>query len=468
MSRPRLLDTIVAQATPRGLGAVALVRLSGPRSWEIAAGMMAEAGNAQGNGNPLREWPVRSGRLRTLYRPGTREAIDQALVSVFRAPASYTGEDVVEIYTHGSLSIPTEVVEGCRVLGARVAEAGEFTQRAYLNGKMDLTQAEAVDDIVRAASPRARAVALRQLDRGLSRRIARLRSELIGLAARLVHHIDFPEEDDAPVPVANIAAEADGVMGRIDRLLATAPAGELLREGATVVLAGPPNAGKSSLFNALVGSERAIVTAEPGTTRDAIEAVVAMDGFPFRLVDTAGLREGESGIERMGIEIAHRYLDEADAIIFCREVGDANGAKGWREAEWKGWREWRCPVVSVRTKWDLAGRKMVPDGDEIPVSAHSGEGLAALKDRLGSMIFGGLTRGGREVGGVVTNRRQADHLRVARRELESFAGALRKGIPGEFASTHLKSAESALEEIVGVVGEEEILDRVFGDFCIGK
>ncbi len=463
MDRPGLLETIVAQATPRGVGAVAMVRLSGPQACEIANGLIGKSGEAEEVGSDrvtLGDWPVRSSRLCTLYRPGTREAIDRALVAIFRAPGSYTGEDVVEICTHGSLAIPAEVIEACTVLGARVAAAGEFTQRAYLNGRMDLTQAEAVDDIVRATSPRARSVALRQLDRGLSGRIAGLRRELIGLAARLIHHIDFPEEDDAPMPVSEIADEADAVMGGIDRLLATAPAGELLRAGATVVLAGLPNVGKSSLFNALVGTERAIVTPQPGTTRDAIEAVVAIDGFPFRLVDTAGLRSGESAIERMGIEVAHRYLDEADAIIYCREAGGAAG----RSEEGR----WRCPVVAVRTKWDLEEAGAVARAGEIPVSAHSGEGLGALKKHLASLVFGGLISGEREVAGVITNRRQADHLKVARRELRSFARALREGIPGEFASAHLKSAEIELEEVVGIVKEEEILDRVFGDFCVGK
>ncbi len=458
-AKRRLIDTIVARATPRGRGAVALVRLSGPDALEIAGRLIhRERGEAS-----LERWNARSCRLCTLYRSHTREAMDLALVTPFRAPRSYTGEDLVEICTHGGLAIPDEVVEECRVLGARVAEPGEFTQRAYLNGKLDLTQAEAVADLVHSTSPRARAVALAQLDRGLSDRIAQLRSDLIGLVARLVHHIDFPEEDDAPASVEEIAAEADGVVAAIERLLRTAPAGELLRAGATVVLAGPPNVGKSSLFNALVGSERAIVTPEAGTTRDAIEAVMTIDGFPFRLVDTAGLREGEEAVERLGIEVAHRYLDSADAIIDCRERNNRGNAHGRRELD-----DRTCPVIVVRTKWDLAGPEAQAEGDEIALSAHSGQGLARLRERLGRLLFGELIQGGQAIDGVVTSRRQAEQLRIALRELNLFTTALREEIPGELAATHLKSAETALEEVVGVVSGTEVLDRVFGDFCIGK
>jgi len=389
--------------------------------------------------------------------------MDRALVTPFRAPRSYTGEDLVEICTHGGLAIPDEVVEECRVLGARVAEPGEFTQRAYLNGKLDLTQAEAVADLVHSTSPRARTVALAQLDRGLSDRIAQLRSDLIGLVARLVHHIDFPEEDDAPASVEEIAAEADGVVAAVEQLLRTAPAGELLRAGATVVLAGPPNVGKSSLFNVLVGSERAIVTSEAGTTRDAVEAVMTIDGFPFRLVDTAGLRESEEAVERLGIEVAHRYLDAADAIIDCREWDNRGNAHGCRELH-----DRNCPVIVVRTKWDLAGTDAQAEDAEIALSAHSGQGLARLRERLGRLLFGELIQGGQAIDGVVTSRRQAEQLRIARRELNLFTTALRGEISGEWAAAHLKSAETALEEVVGVVSGTEVLDRVLGDFCIGK
>lgn len=451
-----LLDTIVAQATPPGVGAVALIRLSGPRAPEIASEL------ANDDEGPASAWPERRCRLRSLYRPGSDEVLDRALITLFRAPRSYTGEDLVEISTHGGVSIPATVVDACVALGARKARPGEFTQRAYLNGKLDLTQAEAVGDLVAAGSPKQRAVALHQLERGLGERIAHLRGEVIGLSALLVQHIDFPEEDDAPTSIETIASRGERVACEMDRLLATAPAGELLRHGAITVLAGRPNSGKSSLFNALVGTERAIVTEEAGTTRDAIEAVVSIAGFPFRLVDTAGLRNSGSRVERMGIEIAYRYLASADVVLYCRETG---GPAGVDETDFL--QSLSCPVVKVFTKWDLATEGGVAGNGELPVSVVSGEGLSELKETLRDLVFQGVVEGRDEVP-VVTSGRQAGLLMQARTEVGQFGEALARGIPPEVASAHLKTAESALEEILGVVATDDVLDRVFRDFCIGK
>ena len=453
---PSLLDTIVAQATPPGAGAVALIRLSGPRAQEIASALSGGEREATG------VWPERRCQLRAVRRPGSDEVLDHALFTVFRAPRSYTGEDVVEVSTHGGPSIPASVVDACVALGARAADPGEFTQRAYLNGKLDLTQAEAVGDLVAATSPKGRAVALHQLERGLGARIAQLRGEVIGLSALLVQHIDFPEEDDAPTPIDAIVSQAGGVGREMDRLLATAPAGELLREGAVTVLAGRPNAGKSSLFNALVGLERAIVTEVEGTTRDAIEAVVSIGGFPFRLVDTAGLRDGASRVERLGIEIAHRYLERADVVLDCREAGEERSTD---QVDFLGGLS--CPVVKLFTKWDLAPEGAVADGGELPVSVVTGQGLGELKETLRDLMFRGVVEGRDEVP-VVTSARQTDLLRQARGEVADFAEALGRGVPPELASAHLKAAESALEEILGVVATDDVLDRVFRDFCIGK
>lgn len=451
-----LLDTIVAQATPPGLGAIALIRLSGPRAQEIVGGLTDEDGRA------MRAWPERRSQLRALRRPRSEEVLDHALVTLFRGPRSYTGEDLAEISTHGGAAIPASVVEACVALGARQARPGEFTQRAYLNGKLDLTQAEAVSDLVEAGSARARSVALHQLEKGLGERIAALRADVIGLSALLVQHIDFPEEDEAPTSIEAIVSRAVKVAGEIGRLLATAPAGELLRHGAVTVLAGRPNSGKSSLFNALVGTERAIVTEEAGTTRDAIEAVISMDGFPFRLVDTAGLRGTAKKVERLGIEIAHRYLAGADVVLYCREAGCAQSGE---DASFI--RSLSRPTVTVRTKWDLAPAGMVARNGEIAVSAVTGEGLGDLQEVLRDLVYRGIVEGREEVP-VVTRRRQADLLLEARAEVRDFGEALAGGIPPEVASAHLKSAESALEEILGVVATDEVLDRVFNEFCIGK
>ena len=305
-------------------------------------------------------------------------------------------------------------------------------------------------------------MALHQLEKGLGDRIATLRSRVIGLSALLVQHIDFPEEDDAPTPLEAIADEAETVVAEVKRLLATAPAGEMLREGAVTVLAGAPNSGKSSLFNALVGVERAIVTEIPGTTRDAIEAVVEVDGFPFLLVDTAGLRGASERVEKLGIEVARRYLAGADLVLYCREAGLAATGREGRFLEGLA-----APVVRVRTKWDLAGCDEVAEDGEVAVSAKTGDGLGELKRQLREHAFRGVVDNRDEVP-VVTRRRQADLLGLARDEVEGFREALAGGIPPEVASAHLKSAESAFEEILGVISTDDVLDRVFNDFCIGK
>ena len=436
---------------------MAVVRLSGPGALRIAAKL---AGRGR---SPPGTWRDRRAQLTTLFCPNSGEALDRSVVTLFRGPGSYTGEDVVEISTHGGYAIPKSVVEACVALGARRAEAGEFTARAYLNGKFDLTQAEAVADLVSARSAKGRTVALHQIERGLGERIAALREEVVGLGALLVHHIDFPGEDDAPTPIAEIAARASEVADQVDRLLATAPVGEALREGALTVLAGRPNTGKSSLFNALIGAERAIVTEEPGTTRDAIEALVEIDGLPFRLVDTAGLRSGGAGrVERIGIEVARRYLAGADVVLYCRDAG-----RSATEDEVSFLAEVGAPVVRLRTKADLGGGGGVCDDGAIAVSTVSGEGLSALRERLRELVFGGVVESRSEVP-VVTRARQARHLATAHAEVGALGEALRAGVPPEVASAHLKTAESALEEILGVVSTEDVLDRVFGDFCIGK
>ncbi len=393
------------------------------------------------------------------------------MVTVYEAPASFTGEDAVEITCHGGLLVPALVLDACVQAGARPAEPGEFTRRAYLNGKLDLVQAEAVADLTAARSAAAHRAALTHLERGLSGRVSELRRELIRLDALLAHHLDFPEEDDAPVPVAVIVEGAGAVTARMDALLATAPEGELLREGAVAVLAGRPNVGKSSLFNALLGEERAIVTEIPGTTRDAVEASVQLGGYPFRLVDTAGLRDSDDRVERLGVEMARRHLGRADIVLLCVESGSGTGADERAFMEELG----EVPVVLVSTKTDLSAPGTSSNATELPrgyadgvaVSVVSGAGLDALRSLLPRLVYSGLV-GLASDAPVLTRRRQARALRAARDEVDAFRAALAGGVPAEMASTHLRSAESALEELLGVVSVEDVLDAVFAEFCIGK
>jgi tRNA modification GTPase len=446
-------DTIVARATPLGRGAVALVRLSGPDAREVLRALAPDRGGALEPRRPT---------LLSIVDPDDGALLDRALVTLFPRPASFTGEDVIEISTHGGSLVPHLVEDACLRAGARPARAGEFTERAYLHGKLDLVQAEALADLIEGGSRAAHRTALHQMEGGLSRRLARIREGVVELEAVLVHHLDFPEEDDPPVTAAEVAAKGDALVQALDRLRRTAPEGMLLKDGALVVLAGPPNAGKSSLFNALLGEERAIVTEEPGTTRDAVEAPVTLGGFPFRLVDTAGLRSRAGRVERLGIEVARRYLDAARVILYCHAANEP-----WSDEERTFLREQERRTVRVLlTLWDRGGGETGVAGG-IPVSVRTGEGLDRIRGELRDAAFAGLASG--DGGGeVVTRGRQLRGIERAARELQAFSEALRGGVPAEMAATHLRPAETALEELLGVIEPEEVLDRLFREFCIGK
>jgi tRNA modification GTPase len=462
-------DTVVARATPPGRGALAVVRLSGPDVGRILADL--------GAGSVL-EHPPRVSILSALRDPRTGDLLDRGLVTRFQAPASYTGEDMAELGLHGSPVVVARVLEACRAAGARVAEPGEFTRRAWLGGKLDRLQVEAVQDLVDAESPALHAVAVHQVEGGLSRRIEELRREVVAAEALLAHHLDFPDEDEPPTPVEAIALELGVVREALERLLATAPGGRLLREGATVVLAGRPNAGKSSLFNALVGEERALVSVHAGTTRDAVDAGVALEGFPFRLVDTAGLREEAGEIEALGIEVARQWIGTSRAVVWCRDAG--SGPPDPREARamealvaGEGGEE--RSLVAVRTMVDLeeGDRSEWPPlagGPWIAVSVRSGEGLDTLRAALVRVTFGALGGGadGIDPGHVVVRDRHRAALAHASREIGQAEKELTVGTPVEFVATHLEEAREALVELIGPVERDEVLDALFRSFCIGK
>ncbi|HET9709204.1 MAG TPA: tRNA uridine-5-carboxymethylaminomethyl(34) synthesis GTPase MnmE, partial [Gemmatimonadales bacterium] len=390
------------------------------------------------------------------------EELDLGIAICYPGPASYTGEDQIEIATHGGLLVPGEVVAACVAAGARPAEPGEFTRRALQNGKLDLVQAEATADLIDAGAPAQRRRALQQLERGLSRRLEALRDEILQLEALIAYDIDFPEEDEGPVPPEHVERAWHVVHDRLERLLATAPEGERLHTGALVVIAGPPNAGKSSLFNALLGHERAIVTEIPGTTRDAIEASAVLEGFPFRLVDTAGLRDSPDRVEQLGIEVSRRYLANADLVLFCEESGAASATAAAFLSEV------RTPVIAVATKADLRPPTARPaDRQTVLVSTVTGVGLDSVKRTLAEAAFGSLVRLG-DVEPIVTRERQRAALAEALRELEQFQADRSRGVDAAATATHLVAAVGALDDLIGVVTADDVLDRVFGSFCVGK
>jgi tRNA modification GTPase len=444
-----LSDPIAALATPTGRSAVALIRVSGHGALAVAARVM----------EPFEAAPPRRVRRARVRAPGG-EWIDDVLYVAYAAPASYTGEDVVEISGHGGMLVPAEVLGALFAAGARPAEPGEFTRRAVRNGKLDLLQAEAIGDLVDATAPAQRRAALHQLDRGTSALVERLRDGVLAVEALVSYDIDFPEEDDGPVRPERVDAALRDVTASLDALLSTAAAGARLRDGALCVIAGPPNAGKSSLFNALLGQDRAIVTEIPGTTRDAIEAAAVFGGCPFRLVDTAGLRSAGDRIERLGIDVSRRYLAAADVVLLCIEAG-----RPLRPDEMAFLRSVTAPAVVVRTKADLAPGP--PEGDELPVCALTGDGIGALGERLAALAFGG-TGTGVALEPLLTRERHRIALRRARDEVGAFEAARRGGLEAVVAATHLRAAVTALESVIGLVTPDDVLDRVFATFCVGK
>ncbi|PYO71710.1 MAG: tRNA uridine-5-carboxymethylaminomethyl(34) synthesis GTPase MnmE [Gemmatimonadetes bacterium] len=344
-----LSDPIVALATPPGRSALALIRLSGRGAFDVAARAL----------RPFRVEPARAVHRVQVVHPATGERVDDGLAASFPGPRSYTGEDLVEISTHGGLVAPAAAVAVLVAAGARPAAPGEFTRRAVLNGKLDLLQAEATGDLIDAGSPAQARRALQQLERGLSTRLERLRADLLELEALIAYDIDFPDEDEGPVAPERVEHAWLAARDRIAQLLATAP-----------------EAGKSSLFNALLGTDRAIVTEVPGTTRDAIEAHAVLEGFPFRLVDTAGLRSSDDRVEKIGIEVSRKYLAAADLVVFCREEAGAGAGAGSRERYDRERDRFlakvRAPLIVVDTKIDLVDRPTARPPDRLGVSAVTG------------------------------------------------------------------------------------------------
>jgi tRNA modification GTPase len=445
-----LSDPIAALATPPGRSALAVIRVSGTGAFRVAAGVIGG---------------FRADRPRVAllasFRDAGGEIIDRGVYIVFPGPASYTGEDLVEISCHGGLLAPARLLSALHQAGARPAAPGEFTRRAVLNGKIDLVQAEAVGDLIDATAPAQARAALRQLGGDLSRRLSELRESLLETQALLSYEIDFPGEDDGPVPPARIIQTLQGVRARIDHLLASAGSAERLRAGAVLVLAGRPNVGKSSLFNALLGTDRALVTEVPGTTRDAIEAHTDFLDWPVRLVDTAGLWDSPDRIDRMGIEVSRRYLLAADLVLLCIESGRAPDAAERAIAVER-------PTMVVRTKADLAdGVVTGPDDGGVTVSVVTGAGLAELRRAVAERVFADRIAQA-DLEPALTRQRPRIALLRAQSALAEARPHLEPGSDAVLASHHVREATSALEELLGAVDVEEVLDRVFGCFCVGK
>lgn len=443
-------ETIAAAATAPG-SALGVVRLSGPRALAAASGFLdAEL----------------QPRRASLARARWQGDIDDVVATFFPGPRSATGEDVVELSCHGSDYILRRLLEAAVANGARLARPGEFTQRAYLNGRLDLAQAEAVCDLIAARTSQAHRAALSQLDGGLSKAVADLRRPVLELLVRLEAALDHPEEDIPAICAAEFAAAVDAASTRIAALAKTHDRGRLLREGARIAIVGRPNAGKSSLLNALLGRDRAIVCAEPGTTRDTLEESADLDGVPSVLIDTAGLRE-EAGdpAEKIGMERTARALREADAAVLVidgsRRIDDEDRKVHERilaQAAESGRR-----IISVLNKADLPGPEH--GAGALRVSAATKQGLDALAAQLGAAVAG-LTA----APVLVTSARHRDALRRACAELDeaSRTTAVWPRTWEDRAASRLRAALAALDEIAGAGAPDEVLAEIFSRFCVGK
>ena len=435
-------DTIAAISTPPGEGAVAVIRISGPDAVTIAGKIFKG------------RRPVAEAAARTFYFGSFQDAgerVDEGLLAVFRAPHSYTGENLVELHGHGGVLVAAKLLEAVLKAGARAAEPGEFTQRAFVNGKMDLTQAEAVMDVIRARTPLALRAAGAQLEGRLGKAVDVLRDRVLQIVAHVEAYIDFPEEGIDPRVGQQMIADIDSIIASIDQLLGTANEGRILREGVRLVLFGEPNAGKSSLLNRLLGFERAIVSPTPGTTRDTLEEFASLRGIPFRITDTAGLRETEDLVEREGVERARKAIASADIVVRVVDITvDQSPAIEVGE-------------IVAMNKTDLAPAPELPDA--IAISCHTGTGIDALVEAIVSRARGGLSSA---PSGAAINARHQACLTKAREQLAEAARELRADAPPEIAATHLREALDAIGEIVGRADVEEILGRIFSTFCIGK
>ena len=449
------MPTIAAISTPFGEGAVALIRISGPGAVAIADRIFC------GKCKPSEAAP-RVQQFGRIHDDGG--IIDEVLLTVFRAPASYTGEDLVEINCHGGILVTRRILMLLLERGARSAGPGEFTQRAFLNGKMDLTQAEAVMDLIRARTSLALRAAAGQLEGRLGERIREIREMLLGILAHVEAFIDFPDEEIDPDTGAALLKKLGTAQTGISALLDTADQGRILREGVRTVICGPPNVGKSSLLNRLLGYERAIVSETPGTTRDTIEEVISLRGIPLRLVDTAGLRESCDLIEREGMARTRRQVEQADLVL---EIFDAAAAPPEQaSAEADGEPPGTSATIAVLNKTDLGEHEGWRDASAVRVSCKTGDGFDALADTIFARVMGGGVNTA-DVSVAINARHQAC-LKTAERFGVAARAAVAGNLSAEFIAVEVRASLDAVGEVVGKIDAEEILGKIFSSFCIGK
>ena len=445
-------DTIVAISTPFGEGALAVIRMSGARAVEIADRVFRGK-------KRVADLSPRTQHFGKIVANG--EVLDDVLLCVFKAPASYTGEHLVEISGHGGILVSRQILRALLENGARSAEPGEFTQRAFLNGKMDLTQAEAVMDLIKAQTTLALRAATEQLEGRLGARIREIRESLLAILAHVEAFIDFPDEDIDPETGASLLAKLDAVRERVAQLLRTADQGRVLREGVRTVIYGAPNVGKSSLLNLLLGYERAIVSEVPGTTRDTIEEVINLRGIPLRLVDTAGVRESSDAIEKEGIARTLKHIENADLVLHL-----VDGSRSRSQVLWASEQGTRHREILILNKSDLAEDESWRGVSAVRISCKNGDGSESLAETIFERVMGGGIAVSDSA--VAINARHQTCLKTASQFCDDTRKALCDGLSAEFVSIDLRAALDAVGDVVGRADTEELLGKIFSAFCIGK
>lgn len=457
-------DTIAAISTAPGEGGIGIVRISGVDAIDILDKIFISK-----KGRSTKDFASYTMRYGHILDFNSREIIDEVIVSYMKSPNTYTREDVVEIYCHGGAVPVKRIMESVLLAGARLAEPGEFTKRAFLNGRIDLSQAEAVIDLIRSKTDKSSEAALKQLSGSLSKKLGTIRTRLIDIMSHIEASIDFPEDDVDEVLYDSLGKELVGIENEIDEMIRSADTGKILREGLNTVIIGKPNVGKSSLLNALLEENRAIVTDIPGTTRDIIEETLNIRGIPINIIDTAGIRETRDEVERIGVERTREYYRKADLCIFILDSGD----RLTREDEeiFSLVKDKKCIVlinkVDLPSCIDRERVKELAKGKKVlDISIKEGTGLESLKDEIVNMVY----KGGIEISSdmMVTNVRHKDLLIKARRALAGSIEGIQGNVPLDLVSIDVRQCLEHIGEITGETVQEDIIDRIFSQFCIGK
>ncbi|MFD1392714.1 tRNA uridine-5-carboxymethylaminomethyl(34) synthesis GTPase MnmE [Lacticaseibacillus jixianensis] len=454
-------DTIAAISTPPGEGAISIVRLSGETAVQTA--------NKLFKGKDLTKVATNTINYGHIIDPDTGAVVDEVMASVMRAPHTYTCEDIVEINCHGGIVGTNRVLQLVLGAGARMAEPGEFTKRAFLNGRVDLTEAESVMDLIRAKTDRAMQVAVDQLDGDLRTLITNLRQEILEVLAQVEVNIDYPEYDTDQMTTKLLREKAELVLSRVDELLQTANQGKVLREGLATAIVGRPNVGKSSLLNHMLQEDKAIVTDVPGTTRDVLEEYVNVRGVPLKLVDTAGIRKTEDKVEKIGVARSRKAIVQADLVLL---VLDASQPLTAEDRELIAATKAKKRIV-VLNKQDLPQQldldelaQLVPAEQLIRTSMRDAAGVAALDKQITALFFGGIENSQSTV--MVTNARQSGLLRQAKASLKSVLAGIDAGMPIDLVQIDMTAAWDKLGEITGDAAPDELITQLFSQFCLGK